>query len=418
MRATQSYIMRKSLLCGILILIVMVPYPIQSIQAQTDSRPFIKRVIFAGGDFSSAEIAEKADFYMCHIEAAWRVAQIKARNPDVICVLYRNVRSIRRWDPEWSTAVNNNWILKDAYGKYIYSDGYSEYIVDKGNSHYQQWVANWLKDRVEQYGYDGVYLDCSLYSTIGEHCWGTNWKEGTAGPPINPRTGRLYTDDDQKAAEISLIDTIKDVVGKTIVCNGIYHGERFFQREYDDVILGARSDLDGILSEGWLSALASPEWYSEGKWKDSIDFVVWLENNFLGGGRMFHPIAHLAEPFNNQGPTLPAGCTQKQYVAYNFASLLLGATRSDTHYINFGYYQSNYLDSLFEVDPGSPLGSYYMVSGTHVYAREFSNIKVLVNPTYQGYSVSLDGSYETLDGSPVGSTIWMSPHTGTILIIS
>ena len=103
-------------------------------------------------------------------------------------------------------------------------------------------------------------------------------------------------------------------------------------------------------------------------------------------------------------------------MAYNFASLLLGATRSNTHYINFGYYQSNYLDSLFAIDPGSPLGSYYMVSGTHVYTREFSNIKVLVNPTYQGYSVSLDGSFETIDGTPLGSTIWMSPHTAMILI--
>jgi len=416
MSVTQSCIMRKPLLCAILILIVIVPYPIQSIQAQTDSRPFIKRVIFEGGDFSSAEIAEKADIYMGHVEQGWRVAQIKARNPDVITLLYRNVRSIRSWDPEWSTAVYNNWILKDAYGTYIYSSLYREYIVDKGNSNYQQWVANWLKDKVEQYGYDGVYLDCTVYPTIGENCWGTNWKAGTAGPPINPRTGLLYTDDDQKAAEISLLGTIKDILGKKIVCNGIYHGERFFQREYDDILLGARYDIDGILSEGWLSDINYPDWYSESKWKDSIDFVVWLENNFLGGGRMFHPIAMSAEHIPNQGPSLPAGCTSQQYVTYNFASLLLGATRSDTHYINFGYYQSNYLDSLFEVDPGSPLGSYYIVSGTHVYARDFSNIKVLVNPTYQGYSVQLTGSYETIDGTPVGSSIWMSPHTGMILI--
>jgi len=334
-------------------------------------------------------------------------------NPDVQCLLYRNIRAVKeRYPDEYQTFLNNDWILKDASGTKIHSTSYSSnWIIDIGNPAVQDWIANWFVTNLGVY--DGAYLDNCLPST--EILWSVNSK-----PAINPRTGQEYTSDEFEADLISLVNKIKTAIApKLVVGNGILHGNRFFgarYRHYSSLLLN--SQIDGILSEAWLSVSADPDWYSEDKWKDSIDFVVWLENNFLGGGRMFYPIAENLEPINGQGRSLPSGCSSEQYLTYNFASLLLGATRSDAHYINFGYYQSDYLDSLFEIDPGSPLGSYYRVSGTHVYTRDFSNIKVLVNPTYQGYSVQLTGSYETLDGSPVGSSIWMSPHTGQILIIS
>ena len=84
--------------------------------------------------------------------------------------------------------------------------------------------------------------------------------------------------------------------------------------------------------------------------------------------------------------------------------------------MNFGYYMpEDYPQSLFQIDLGSPLAAYYRVEATHVYARDFSKVKVLVNPTYDTYLVNLDGHYETFDGVKVTSPITIAPHTGIIL---
>jgi len=83
--------------------------------------------------------------------------------------------------------------------------------------------------------------------------------------------------------------------------------------------------------------------------------------------------------------------------------------------MNFGFYTSTYLDSLFDNDLGSPMDPHYMIEGTHVYARDFSEIKVLVNPTNMPYSITLDGNYMTFDGLATVSTFNIGPHSGMIL---
>ena len=393
-----------------LVVLTLLRTPLVSAQAD----PLVKRMLFENWRFSPSLYAEKADMYMCHVEKASKIQQIHQIRPDLICLIYRNVRSVKGGSSEFKTALNNNWILKDANGVLIYYPEFNEYIVDKGSPSYQQWVANLIKTNLDKYGANGVFADCTLYPTIGEHCWGTNWKSGEAGPPINPRTGQLYTNDEQKKAEIALINKIKDTIApKLVIGNGIFTGERFFQRDYDDILLGSK--IDGAMSEAWLSTRGSSEWYSEDKWLNSIKFVVWLENNFLKEGKMFLPVSENAETNDESKAVLPSGCTKEQYVTYCFSSLMLGAT-SSSHYLNLGYYMpEDYPQSLFEIDFGNPQNSYYLVQGTHVYTRGFSKVKVLVNPTYQSYQVSLDGKYETLNGQPVTSPITVKPHTGMIL---
>jgi hypothetical protein len=371
----------------------------------------LHKIIFENWKFSPSLYAEKADMYMCHIEKASKIQQIHQIRPDLICLIYRNIRAVYQRTPdELQMFRDNGWILKDANGTEITSDVFGYYIVDVGNPDYQTWVANWTKTNLDKYGADGVFLDNCLPST--EIMWSTS-----PGPPINPRTGEPYTSEEFRDAVISLVNKVKDVIGsKLVIGNGIFDGSRFFSdyrhQYYVDLLL--KSKIDGIESEGWLSSIDSAEWYSEDKWLNSIKFVVWLENNFLKEGKMFLPVCQNAEPYNEQGPTLPENCTKEQYALYCFCSLLL-AVKSNSHYMNFGYYISDYVDSLFDIQLGSPQNSYYLVQGTHVYSRDFSKIKVLVNPTNQSYQVSLSGQYETLDGQPVTSPITVNPHTGILL---
>lgn len=51
-----------------------------------------------------------------------------------------------------------------------------------------------------------------------------------------------------------------------------------------------------------------------------------------------------------------------------------------------------------------------------VYARDFVKGKVLVNPTDVSYTVALDESYTTFEGSTVSGSLTISGHTGVILL--
>jgi hypothetical protein len=378
-----------------------------------DSTLVMKRAFFETDNHPNSVIIENSDLYLSHYQVGFKIPSIESSKSSQITLLYRNVRVVNDYSPEFQTFLKNNWILKDAYGNLVRSTANpSQYIVDKGSSSYQQWVASWINNYVYQYDYDGVFLDCSVYSTAGENLWGTNVY--TTGA-ITPRTGRLFTNEEHKQAEIALINRIKYTIGaKLVIGNGVYEGERFFLRDYDDILLN--SMIDGVVSEGWLMTYNNPYWYSEAKWLENIKFAAWLESNFLPQGKIFIPAMQNVEQYDGGGTRLPPGATAEQYALYGFSSLLLAATKSGSTYINFGSYMlKEYPQSMFKIDLGIPIGNYYMISGTHVYTRDFTKTKILVNPTYTTYTVYLDGNYRTPEGQTVSSSITMYPHTGLIL---
>jgi hypothetical protein len=65
---------------------------------------------------------------------------------------------------DYTTALNNGWLLKDAAGNYM--TGYGSYLGDVGSAGYQQtWAAN-VATLLTQTGADGVYID-DVLSNIG-----------------------------------------------------------------------------------------------------------------------------------------------------------------------------------------------------------------------------------------------------------
>lgn len=369
-------------------------------------------MIFENWKYSPSLYAEKADMYMCHVEKAAKIRQIHQVRPDFICLIYRNMRAVKEYETsEYQMFLSNDWILKDAYGTRIKSTVFNYWIVDIGNPGYQTWVANWIKNNLDLYEADGVFLDNCLPST--EIMWSTD-----PGPPINPRTGKAYTDEEFEQATILVVNKTKDAIGSRLVIgNGIFRGEMFFSssRNPHYVDLLTKSRIDGIESEGWLMSGDSPQWYSVDRWLYSIEFVRWLEDNFLTKGKVFLPVCQNIAPYSEAPAVLPTGCTSEQYALYCFASLLLAIDKNNTHYINFGYYIDDFAANLSRTELGQSLNAYYTVNGTQVYARDFSKVKVLVNPTNTQYQISLAGTYETFQGQPITSPIILQPHTGVIL---
>jgi alpha-glucosidase (family GH31 glycosyl hydrolase) len=233
---------------------------VPSARASTNPNALVRSQMYESypTKFSAATYAQKVDMYEAHYGDAAKVQQIHALNPAAICLLYRSVREVYQSSDEFSMFKAKGWLLKDMNGNLIYSTDFpTNWLVDPGNLDYQQWLANWLKGYVDQYGFNGVFLDCSLYASIGEYCW-----SASSGPAMNPRTGQAFTDDQYKAAAIALINKVKNTIGsKIVICNGIYDGTRFFNGyhgDYTTVLLG--SALDGVVSEGLFSQESSAAW--------------------------------------------------------------------------------------------------------------------------------------------------------------
>jgi len=332
------------------------------------------------------------------------VPQLHQINPNMLILLYRNIRAIYNYSDEWQTALDQEWLLRDSSGALVHSTIWPEiYMTDIGNPEYQDFVANWIKNYTDLYGYDGVFSDNGLLVTPSECFW------GSSGEPVNSRTGNLWTSEEIVDAYIAFHNRIKATIGSKLdIANGIFHGERFFSSDKHDnyVKVLTESNLDGFMSEGLFNW---NEYYSEDKWKKSVDFVVWIQENFLNQtGKIFSPHAQCAVD------QIPADCTTQQMATFVFSSLLLGINKSQNYLSLQGAMLLDEIQDLFKIDLGVPKANYYLIEGTHVYARDFTKIKVLVNPTDQPFLVYLDGDYETLEGQIV-SSVNMEPHTGLIL---
>ncbi|HLN45507.1 MAG TPA: putative glycoside hydrolase [Candidatus Sulfotelmatobacter sp.] len=409
----------KKLFIGIMITVFFISsigLTLPSAHARTDS--LIKRALINGSYASPSYVASKADVFLIHDDWGPIVPQIHSIRPDLTVLLYRNLRAVSKNSDAWNLALQNNWILRDAQGNYLYDLVFpSLVLVDKGNPSYQQWVAQWLKNNIDTYGYNGVYADCSGYVSVNEDAFDSNWWAGWVGPPINPRTGNVYTEPEWRAGEISLANTIKSYIGsKLLIQNGVFCGSFFFQRPYSEILQQSR--VDGTVSEGWMMDLNNAQWYTEAQWQDAINFESWMGNTLFPQkpAGTFFAVAQNPNPLDNSAPFLPPGTSKDQFALFVYSSLLLGATTNGNIYLNLGLYSdSDYVQSLFNIDVGYPTNNYYMISGTHVYARDFTNVKVLVNPTYTTYTVNLNGNYRTTDGVSVGSSVTVYPHSAVIL---
>ena len=403
---------------GLLVLAIFSIF--QPVVVKASPNLLVGRQMYSSG-YPASTYAAKSDMWIGHFGDLYMVPQIHSLNPNVLCLLYRNVRTV--WGPgsyeyvasEYNTFVNNGWILKDSSGNFVVSEEFTGFAIDIGNLGYQSWLANWVSYYISSYGANGVYFDWLFTDTIIFH--------GASATSINPRTGKAWTNAEVETAIINLVDTVKNNIGlKLVVGNSAYDSYAFYNPERRQGILNlmANSKIDGVHSEAWLSAWSQSNWYSETEWLNAVNMAVEINNNFLSkGNKIFVTTSENAGLWIPPGQVvLPAGVTDRQYYLYVYASMLLAASYSG-NYMNLGYYTpQDYPQSLFAIDIGSPTGVYRMISGTYVYERDFSNGKVYVNPTSNSYQVVFSGSYLDSNGNSVSSPLTIQPHTGVILTAS
>jgi hypothetical protein len=334
------------------------------------------------------EVAKKSDALI-----TWCgdfIPEMRGANPHLLLLRYIPICGVYNNTSTWSQALAEGWLLKDPSGKYVHSTIWQTlYVCDPNNLQYRNWLSNECKLILDQYDFDGIFGDGA--SAVTRPLW------DISGDPINPATGAIYTDHDWSIALVGLNQMIKQKIGSKIyigngcMCGSGEYGAWAHFADYQELY----GTLDGAMIETSVFAYWGG-FRSEQQWTQDIDFIRWHTSQ----GK----ITLLWSYVDNTS----AADSEAEYC---YCSYLLGIESFNN---SFTYAGSTW--DLRGLDMGKPLGDYYKILQTSVYARDFVKGKVLVNPTDVAYTVSLDKSYITFDGNPVASTLIVNPHTGVILL--
>lgn len=345
-------------------------------------------------------IAQRNDFILRDAVDTSVNATLKAANPNIGIVGYVNAMWLWKgdedfiWSYNWVNTNHPEWFLKDASGRRIQSGTHWGWMMDLGNPGWQQYIAD-AAIRAIRNGINGIYVDDAheVYPNF----------YSASGYPINPRTGAQYTSAEWKQDTYNLLKRARDAVraaypndpSKLLLYNGYING---WQGEYFMPV------ADGAQSEGFVHAYweSATSFRDAATWKGEIDDLI----NYQNQGKLIFATS---------------GASGGDLNMYTYSSYLLGkGPRSYYNYANYGNGGMNGWAG-FNAPIGVPSGSYYYAS--NVYQREYSNARVLVNPTTNTYTVNLGAGMYRLnqDGSIAAtavSSVTLGPHSGAILLKS
>ena len=343
---------------------------------------------------------ETADFIASHFDvvdtsyevAALTIYKIKALNPDVIILMYRDIMGVSPSRKDWPEVNSHeDWFLHDISGNRLIHKKWGWYAMDVGNPGWRMYYANYCKNKLDSYpAFDGIFAD-DVWEWHDYH--NTVWTVDRSLVP--PEIQQRWRND-----MVEMIQYVKSVLGsKLLILNtNDWSGDYL---KY----------ADGMMFEGFVHA----SWWE-------LDYFGWDGFNPLNHIDTLANLSSTGKYFlAHSGAKIPDNPTQadidkaKNMMIYCLASYLLGVNGEKA---TFGFNNIYSKDGSrgyypeFDVPLGSPINDYYLLAS--VYSRDFENGKVLVNPTTSSYTVDLDSEYKTLDGQTV-SNVTLDAHSGVIL---
>ncbi|PIR98836.1 hypothetical protein COT87_02680, partial [Candidatus Collierbacteria bacterium CG10_big_fil_rev_8_21_14_0_10_44_9] len=377
------------------------------------------------------------------------IAEIKRVSPNTKVILYRsgvelfNPTGITQYGPiEWATTGeqafaesqtstadwqdiwqnHKNWLAKDKNGKYIHrQDGWAfaqpgvAYLANIGNPGYQQWLADWVKEKITVDGFDGVYFDLMYpgYFNGGWRCF--DYKP--CFPVYNGISTSQQLESQWRTWEIRLVTHIRSKLKKDpatengiIFLNAILGITDF--KDQNGIQYLKDTNPDGITFDGWRIMETD-------QWEDGVKLL----NNISKNGLYSVPLANIHDKVWSQDEA------QRVYQFY-LSSFLLAYHNNSALRIrlkikqNAGdtkgkpkYYLTEIADFFTTNNLGQPQAE-YAKSSNGVYSRAFTNSLVVVNPSNQNKTFIVDQKYINAffhDLSYVaGASITLPPQSGTV----
>lgn len=296
------------------------------------------------------------------------IPQLHAWNPSLKVLVYDLGPYTIKGSAEFNTltADHPSYFAHDASGHLITMKAASgspafpnNYLMDEGNAGWQAWEAARVLGNINQYGFDGAYLDSMAPGPTSG---------GDTGLPIDPTTGHAYTAASWMAAEGRAMSVIKAAIGsKFLFSTGLVNGTEFTEYTHDLT----DSTANGAQTNSWLrlGGSSAASYPSAGTLASDLAMVQSINakgKSFFGWTKVWTP------------------ATAAQYSAWNTYALAayLLVDNGTTDYYSYSepnlnadrttVYYANELAAL-----GSPTGSFSLSNG--VYSRSFQNGTVSLN---------------------------------------
>jgi len=346
---------------------------------------------------------QTADLVSSHfdvLDIGWYSAEIsgiermKEENPDMVILIYNDVMGRSNESQGWNEVNSHeDWFVHDKYGNRLINQHWSWYCMDVGNDGWRNHYVNWVEDKFNKCpGLDGVFAD-DVWDKFRYDAWTVPSED------VPEEIGERWHND-----QLEFLEYVKQRIGNKLLIINTSNND-----DYVDA-------CDGKMDEDFVH----PHWCSYNYWASWTNWTGKIEGVRKVSQKGKYVLVHSGfkelnedEAFINSHPEIV-----REMLMYCFSSYLFAI---DGPKASFGFGGIHNLDgsrsyySIFDEAKqlGSPINDYY--SFYSVYARDFENGKVLVNPTTSFYTVHLDSEYKTLDGETV-SSVTLDGHTGVVLV--
>jgi hypothetical protein len=320
------------------------------------------------------------------------VAAMHDANPDVKVLTYVNAAYAESGKV---AEYPESWFAHDAAGNRVKSVYFGNYVMDVSNPLWWNSRADKCSALIADNGYDGCMLD--LLGT------GPLVPGQSTAIPVNPDTGLAWTYAQWMTETIKLANRVEArVPGAVIYGNGLGSGYRYYKTPGATSVLF--NGLDGMMAEVFVRSAKDrvTAYRNETMWKQDVDMLV----NAANRGKTIFVTAKLwITTTTNQ---------RNAWHQYALATFLLGA--SGDAYFTFLPNQNTATagHAWWDLDIGTPTGTYTKTS-SGIYQRDYTNGRVLANPTTTSRTITVGTGWRDIWGNTVNATITLAPHTGKIL---
>jgi hypothetical protein len=242
-------------------------------------------------------------------------------------------------------------------------------LMDQGNPGWQQFQAQRILTNIEAWGFDGAYVD-----SMGPGVFtGT-----TTGVPIDPNTGKAYTDASWMQAGAAAMNAVKAAIGKGkyLMATGLVNGSEYTSFTH----YLADSNVDGMQTDSWMRVANGSlnDWPSANALAADLAMVQSLNamgKGFFGWTKVWINASE---------------AQQSAWNTYALAAYLLVDNGVSDYYLFNSPANSDRTTIFFPNERealGAATGAYTLVGG--VYHRTFTYGSVTLNTNGQSASINL-----------------------------
>ncbi len=319
------------------------------------------------------------------------VTAMRATNPDLHMIAYDNIIMSRSSNPN---EYPDSWYARTRTGRRITATAdriAGTVLLDPAHPGVRANAVQTCTDKMATGDYDGCYLD-SL---------GVGHLLNLDGRPVNPATGRDYTDHEWITQTAGLAAHVRDRIDGMVLVNGLSKGSVVFDPDTEARRFFDASD--GGNAEGWVRGAEQSvtSFRREDVWRQDVDLLV-------EAGRQGKSVIAMTKIWT---PATKAQIDQWRRLAY--ASFFLGTDGNQYLYFNpEGPGKPPAHHPFDDIELGTPTGAYF--KGDGLYQRWYTQGAAFVNAGTATATVQLGARYRNLDGTVV-TKVTLAPNRADIL---